>query len=273
MADAASPPCAVSSSRAGRRYAELADRLISAIRDGTYPVGTHIPTEAELCRQFRMSRSTIRQALQIVESAGLIERRQGSGTKVIAVSAPVRYVLSLATEADILRYAAEAVFEVAGPPTRPSYVDARRLALGDPTQWRFVTGVRRESGLGPPIGLTTVYLPTKYVDAIEDVRLYPQQALFSLVIRRNGLTLDQIEQQVTATVLAEREANVLAGQPGGPALLITRRFSSVELGVIEVSESIHPADRFVYMLRLDRENARDQRAATATLAKPPHQGA
>jgi GntR family transcriptional regulator len=92
-----------------RRYAALADTLIQSVQRGEYPVGGHLPTEAELCTVFGVSRSTVRQALRVLESSGLIERRQGSGTKVVASHAPVRYVLSLASEADILRYASESL--------------------------------------------------------------------------------------------------------------------------------------------------------------------
>lgn len=56
--------------------------LREAIREGKYPIDTALPSEAELCRLFHVSRITLRRALGQLQEAGLIERRQGSGTYV-----------------------------------------------------------------------------------------------------------------------------------------------------------------------------------------------
>ena len=45
------------------RYAQVAQALIEDIQAGRYPVGTLLPTEQELCRQFDISRHTVREAM------------------------------------------------------------------------------------------------------------------------------------------------------------------------------------------------------------------
>jgi GntR family transcriptional regulator len=238
-----------------RRYLELASSLRRSIQKGDFAVGTQMPTETELCEQFHVSRSTVRQALGVLEESGLIARRQGSGTTVIAADPPVRYVLSVETEADILRYASEAVFTVKGTVRAASYVDARRLALGDPSQWTCMIGIRREGGTALPIALTTVYLPLRYSDVAKQIRGRVPSAIFIQVARKYGLTLSRIEHEITATVLSNDEADSLQAAEGSPALIVVRRFISGEEGLIEVSESIHPADRFTYAFRINRESS------------------
>lgn len=63
---------------------QVADEIEKRIKDEIYLVGTKIPTEPELIEQFGVSRNTIREAMQALTNAGLLESRQGSGTYVIA---------------------------------------------------------------------------------------------------------------------------------------------------------------------------------------------
>lgn len=62
------------------RYVEIADHLRDLV-DRAGP-GERLPSEAELCEQFGVSRMTARHAVQQVEAEGLIERRRGAGTFV-----------------------------------------------------------------------------------------------------------------------------------------------------------------------------------------------
>jgi GntR family transcriptional regulator len=66
----------------GAQYRHVAEKLRQGILAGRYPPGTRLPTERNLCTQFRVSRITIRQALSLLEDELLIRRRQGSGTYV-----------------------------------------------------------------------------------------------------------------------------------------------------------------------------------------------
>ena len=65
-----------------RAYREILDRL----KAGRYPVGGRIPTESELASHFDISRVTIRRALDMLVQDGYIERKQGSGYRVLTLS-------------------------------------------------------------------------------------------------------------------------------------------------------------------------------------------
>ena len=69
------------------RYIQVAGELREAIIKGTYEVGRQFPTETALCRQYNISRFTVREALKKLQSEGLIERKRGSGTVVQPASA------------------------------------------------------------------------------------------------------------------------------------------------------------------------------------------
>jgi GntR family transcriptional repressor for pyruvate dehydrogenase complex len=62
---------------------QIAERLASAIREGTLQPGDRLPTEAELARDFKVGRTSVREALQKLRALGLIESRKGLGAFVI----------------------------------------------------------------------------------------------------------------------------------------------------------------------------------------------
>ncbi len=64
------------------KYQQIADVLARRIRGGEYGVGHQLPSEHDLSRTFNVSRVTTRQALSVLESAKLVDRRRGSGTFV-----------------------------------------------------------------------------------------------------------------------------------------------------------------------------------------------
>lgn len=70
------------------KYQIVADSLRSDITSGIYHEHDLLPTENSLCQQFQVSRQTVRQALSVLVTEGLIERQQGSGSRVRDNSAP-----------------------------------------------------------------------------------------------------------------------------------------------------------------------------------------
>jgi GntR family transcriptional repressor for pyruvate dehydrogenase complex len=60
----------------------IADRLLEGIRSRRYPPGSTLPSERVLADQFGVSRSSVREAIRVLEQAGVLSVRMGSGTYV-----------------------------------------------------------------------------------------------------------------------------------------------------------------------------------------------
>ena len=60
--------------------------LRTRITSGQWPVGSRIPPEPQLVELLGVGRNTVREAVQALVHAGLLERRQGSGTYVLTSS-------------------------------------------------------------------------------------------------------------------------------------------------------------------------------------------
>lgn len=64
-------------------YRKVASALVASIETGQLQAGDHLPPELELARQFGVNRSTVREALRELDSAGLLGRRRGSKRMVV----------------------------------------------------------------------------------------------------------------------------------------------------------------------------------------------
>lgn len=62
---------------------EVAARLRAAILNGSIPAGGELPTEAELARSFAVGRSTVREALRVLQASGLV-----SGADTVSTARP-----------------------------------------------------------------------------------------------------------------------------------------------------------------------------------------
>jgi DNA-binding GntR family transcriptional regulator len=89
----------------GPRYQQVARELKAGIASGRYPVGARLPTEAELCERYTVSRFTAREAVRLLATAGLVTRRQRAGTVVIAMPGEARYAPTLSSLNDLVQYA------------------------------------------------------------------------------------------------------------------------------------------------------------------------
>ncbi len=63
-------------------YVQLHDLLYQRIEQGVYAPGQKMPSENQLCREFSMSRPTVRQAMAELAAAGVISIEKGRGTYV-----------------------------------------------------------------------------------------------------------------------------------------------------------------------------------------------
>ena len=70
---------------AGSLAHQTVGRLLQAIFDGTYPPGSNL-REMRIAREFGVSQATVREALQQLESAGLVTRQPNIGTTVTRLS-------------------------------------------------------------------------------------------------------------------------------------------------------------------------------------------
>jgi DNA-binding GntR family transcriptional regulator len=228
---------------AAPRYRQLADTLRAAIARGDYPVGGQLPPELELAQTHAVSRHTARDAIRLLTEAGLIERRRGAGTTVIASASPQAYVQPLGGVDELLQYAHTARLKLlAQEERRLSEAEVQRIGGDIDRTWLVVDGLRIADAL--PLALSRIYVPQPSLAA--------GQSVHALLDERFGAAAGRIDQEITAEILSPNDAKVLKAEPGSAALRTLRRYHDDD-ALILASDSLHPGGRFVYAMRYRRE--------------------
>jgi GntR family transcriptional repressor for pyruvate dehydrogenase complex len=77
-----SPHIGIEPVKRSRIYEHIVEQIHALIREGRWAPGDQIPPERELAERFRVSRTSVREALRALEMQGVIDSRQGGGTFV-----------------------------------------------------------------------------------------------------------------------------------------------------------------------------------------------
>lgn len=235
------------------RYRQIADILRHRIETGTYPVGTQLPTESELCETFDISRHTAREALRRLAESGLIQRRQGSGSLVIAAAPTQGYVHTMRSLNELFQYATDTTLRfssVALSVPGPDYEGDIGPACGQ--DWLRAEGLRLDPAGRLPISSVTIFVNRDFADIAPDLPTI-RGAIYSHIEDRYGIEVAEVEQVIRMEPLPPAAASALGLRPRTTAARVTRRYLDADGRALIVSVNWHPADRFSYSMRLRRE--------------------
>ena len=244
-----------SGSRRGQRlYVRVIDELRRKVAKGIYPVGTRLPTEAELGEQFKSSRHTIREALRHLRAEGLVSARQGSGTTVERKNSSSSYVHSVGSIAELMRYATATRLSIGKwTKVRADAKLARRLGCSPGRTWFRAEGFRFGKSSTLPLCWTEVFVHTAYSKIRNESgrRLGP---IYSWIEDLYGERITEVTQTMRAIHIPPGIVAGLKTVAHAPALEIERIYKGANDRVVEIAFSVHPADRFSYSMSLRRDD-------------------
>ncbi len=232
-------------------YFRLRNLVEENIRSGAFPPGARLPSEHEFSQRYGVSRATVREALRELVDSGLVLRRHGKGSFVLAVARdavePVKLVGSLEDLYDQVEQVVARSVEIEEGPGPAKVLD--RLALPRDTP---VTVVRRVRGIKGKVLVWTVnFLPVTIGRQLRksDLLRYP---LLRLLEERHGIEIAEAVQTLRA-VLADREAALHLEVPLASPLLFAERLYLAPGGTpVQLVQSHYRADRYAFGVRLRR---------------------
>ena len=240
--------------RSKPRYAELGDLLQAAIEKGEYAVGTLLPTELELCERFSVSRHTARAALAQLISAGLVQRRPGAGTRVIAQNSAMRYEHEIDTVDLLMQYGNSTrlqVLEAERKLADPAM--AQRLDIHEGKEYLRLHCLRLEEQTREPIAVTEMLIPVRTGVPTEKL-LEVAGAARALAKFLDPTKLSRVEQVFDAASFEAADAKLLDIKKSEPAMRVQRRYRDANGRLLLVATSLHPPGRFAYSMVLSRNH-------------------
>ncbi|MFF7974521.1 UTRA domain-containing protein [Streptomyces sp. NPDC007905] len=200
------------------RARQLADLLRHQVLSGAFPDGA-LPHESTLATDYRASRNTVRQALDLLRAEGLVERQPGVGTVVVAQKYP-HGLDRLMGLAETLREHGRVTNEVRtmGPAPAPAPV-AERLRVPAGADVLYIERLRRLNGL--PLSLDLTYIPLDVGTALLGADL-ENTDVFRLLEAITGQPLGHAEITLEAVNADAHSAAVLQAPRGAAVLMLER---------------------------------------------------
>jgi len=235
------------------RYYQLYALLSNALSDGTIAAGSALPSEPELASQHRLSRTTVRRALERLENESRIVRLRGSGTFARQAPATDRLCLNLHTfYEDLPSIASKTSVSVLRfePETLPAGARDLQSQLGE--RAFVIQRLRRHQGI--PYQLSTAYVPEAVGRQLRRRSLGSTSII--TVIDRIGPKTVSAEHTMTAVAADDIASRALRVALGAPLLRIRAVFSDAKGRVRLIYESLSRPDHLNVRAELERDRAR-----------------
>jgi GntR family transcriptional regulator len=235
------------------RYYQLYALLSNALNDGTIAPGNALPSEPELARRHRLSRTTVRRALERLENENRIVRLRGSGTFARQAPAAAKLCLNLHTFYNDLP-AIAAQTSVAVLRFEPEVLPAGARDLHSQLGERAFVIQRVRKFHGTPYQLSTAYVPESVGRQMRRNSLGSTSIITALDrIGPKTVSSNHTMSAVAADDVASRALDVSLG---APLLRMRAVFSDAKGRIRAIYESLSRPDHLNVRAELERVRAR-----------------
>jgi GntR family transcriptional regulator len=175
-----SSPAVVPFNQSISLYHQIALTLRARVESGGLGLNGSLATEQQLCSEFGVSRTTIRQALGTLKQDGLLQSRRGVGTRLVPQAPAQRLTSSIGDPLHAGLGTTVRVVSIEGVEPSPDVREFLKVGRGG------VTRLIRLHTLGDaPLSVVVTYMPAQYAAGITPKML--RRSVHELLWQRHGL--------------------------------------------------------------------------------------
>jgi DNA-binding GntR family transcriptional regulator len=206
------------------QYRKLYEILKKHILSGLYAEGSLLPSEHELSAAHRITRPTVRHALEALVKDGLIVKKQGKGS---IVRKPLQNIgiLSIAGTASAIgvRYLKTAILQ---KPVIRSWPDNFPFDLSEAEREAGCIYMERLRYVDDvPLFYDINHLPNLYIPRLTS-RSFENKSLFEILRKHYNIEVKGGEQKLKAILPDRKIMELLSLHPGQPVLYLERKLFS-----------------------------------------------
>ena len=234
------------------RYYQLANILRDRISKGEVPARQPIPSERQLEKDFSVSRTTIRQAIDLLVRQGYLYREHGRGT-FVSPQKLQKGISELTSFSEDMKkrgiVPGQKILDIEFVQPAPDI--CRHLEL--PFQSEKVLRIERlRLGDGAPMGLQTSFYVLPEGQTITREELEAIGSVYRILQEKLHLIPTEADETLEVALANSREASLLRIKKGSPLLLSERTTYSQYRTVIEFVKILYRGDRYRYFAKLTR---------------------
>ena len=228
-------------------YLQLIDKLIERI--GGMNVNDRLPSERDLCTIYKVSRTTVRQAMYELELNGYVTKIQGSGTYVSKSNETKQdladyYSFTKQTKA-MGKTPRTRTLEFRVENSNKSTQDKMKLTEGT----KVIRFVRLRLADDVPMMLETTYLPYSEFESLKkrDLSTQPIYDIFGNIYHKK---VSKVVEQFSASNLTQKQSDIMEVSVNMACLKVTRFSYDAKGNIIEMTHSLVRPDQYVYQTQI-----------------------
>lgn len=223
-------------------YQQLYTILRGKISRGEWKPGDLIPTENELIDTYHVSRSTVRQVLDMLVSEGLVYRERGRGSFIAHPTIEQAMTRIISFTEDMHQRGFEPGTRILSASLLKAIPDISTKLQVSPGE--LLTRIERlRLADGEPMSIEESYLVDRYCPNLLDLD-YARDPLRAILERQYGIRLVNAKQVIRAIPAPTNLAHLLEIKPLAPLLYIERVSFSQAAIPVEFLRIYYRADRY-----------------------------